>query len=619
MEFAHTIFRVALSGDPSMLLQILSGDPGLANLPDFDGNMPLHFAAMSGSWECVKICISALQARKDLDCATEVQRKNFMGKDALTISVEKSDYESFNLLISAGAETDYRCADDVPPLVAALSQDNVKLTANVLDALDINFLRLRRDRYWILALHTDLSISLAYFKLLKAHAVPYMLSEFEEICAIVLEKEPSIIGIEEFLIYLGSDAVERWSIHQEEVSLCLMRISSYFLRKVVPFSQNFSCIHRLQKLGLYTPPSSARTWLQVVSQWGFPRICIEQPEVQKQLIWNLADIDRSPKNTVPDRCLLPLVLYFAVLALRFPYTDWIDCWREVCSKANFNEHEYNLGTLLELHSVRQSKSVFDFFWHNIFTFAISRAVLCTNLKLFPLNDTQWSMDKFLSHAYRECQLLQPLPPGNHEKLIYLLSYFPASNNIPGHEIFMSIVYQHFLPLISDDDIECSSSCSNVNPNVLMTATVHVLHQYCLLNLIVNFSAKLGLKFLSNIKDWPRSISADYKIKLFNILIACYVESSRHTKVPRNISQILPLRQMGCDHSSYLDNLVNDWLSKWLSEPKRLSLWSKVTIRTCLRRSTQHRSFPKQPVNELIRRLPLAPMLQEYLIDNEYLK
>lgn len=36
MEFAHTIFRVALSGDPSMLLQILSGDPGLANLPDFD-------------------------------------------------------------------------------------------------------------------------------------------------------------------------------------------------------------------------------------------------------------------------------------------------------------------------------------------------------------------------------------------------------------------------------------------------------------------------------------------------------------------------------------------------------------------------------------------------------
>ncbi|CAH8582160.1 hypothetical protein MS3_00007996 [Schistosoma haematobium] len=446
-----------------------------------------------------------------------------------------------------------------------------------------------------------------------------MLSEFEEICAIVLEKEPSIIGIEEFLIYLGSDAVERWSIHQEEVSLCLMRISSYFLRKVVPFSQNFSCIHRLQKLGLYTPPSSARTWLQVLSQWGFPRICIEQPEVQKQLIWNLADIDRSPKNTVPDRCLLPLVLYFAVLALRFPYTDWIDCWREVCSKAKFNEHEYNLGTLLELHSVRQSKSVFDFFWHNIFTFAISRAVLYTNLKLFPLNDTQWSMDKFLNHAYRECQLLQPLPPGNHEKLIYLLSYFPASNNITGHEIFMSIVYQHFLPLISDDDIECSSSCSNVNPNVLMTATVHVLHQYCLLNLIVNFSAKLGLKFLSNIKDWPRSISTDYKIKLFNILIACYVESSRHTKVPRNISQILPLRQMGCDHSSYLNNLVNDWLSKWLSEPKRLSLWSKVTIRTCLRRSTQHRSFPKQPVNELIRRLPLAPMLQEYLIDNEYLK
>lgn len=36
MEFAHTIFRVALSGDPTMLLQILSGDPGLANLPDFD-------------------------------------------------------------------------------------------------------------------------------------------------------------------------------------------------------------------------------------------------------------------------------------------------------------------------------------------------------------------------------------------------------------------------------------------------------------------------------------------------------------------------------------------------------------------------------------------------------
>ncbi|KAK4470169.1 hypothetical protein MN116_005750 [Schistosoma mekongi] len=217
MEFAHIIFRVALSGDANMLLRILSENPNLVNLPDFDGNMPLHFAAMSGSSECVKICISALKARSDLDCATEVRRRNFMGKDALTISIEKSDCESFSLLLSAGAETDYRCMDDVPPLVAALSQDNVELTANVLDTLEINFLRLRRDHYWMLTLHTDLSISLIYLKLLKAHAVPYILSEFEEICATVLEKEPSTKGIEEFLIYLGSDAVERWSIYQEEV------------------------------------------------------------------------------------------------------------------------------------------------------------------------------------------------------------------------------------------------------------------------------------------------------------------------------------------------------------------------------------------------------------------
>lgn len=49
------------------------------------------------------------------------------GKDALTISIEKGDYESFSLLLSAGAETDYRCTDDVPPLVAALSQDNVEV------------------------------------------------------------------------------------------------------------------------------------------------------------------------------------------------------------------------------------------------------------------------------------------------------------------------------------------------------------------------------------------------------------------------------------------------------------------------------------------------------------
>ncbi|CAH8296921.1 unnamed protein product [Schistosoma turkestanicum] len=579
--------------------------------------MPLHLAAMSGSSECVKICLSALQTRKDLDCTTEVRRRNFMGKDALTISVEKGDCESFNLLLNAGADTDYRCMDDVPPLVAALGQDNVKLTANVLDALDINFLRLRWDRYWILALHADLLISLAYFKLLKAHAVPYRLSDFEEICATVLEKEPSVKGIEEFLVYLGSDAVERWSTSQEEVSLCLARISSYFLRKIVPFSQNFSCVHHLQKLGLYTAPSSARTWLQVLSQWGFPRICIERPDIQKQLICNLADIDRIPKTTVSDRCLLPLVLYFAALALRFPNPDWIDCWHEVCSKANFNEHEYNLGTLLELHTIRQSKSVFDFFWHNIFTFTISRAVLYTNLKLFSLDDTQCSMNEFLSHAYCECQLLQPLPPRNDEKLIYLLSYFPASNNIPGHEIFMSVVYQHFLPLISDDDSECSS-CSSINPNVLMTSTVHVLHQYPLLNLIVNFSAKLGLKFLSNFQDWPRSISTDYRVKLLNILIACYVESSQHTTVPRNISQIRPMRQTGNVSSSYLNNSVNDWLNKWSSEPKRLSLWSKITIRKCLRYSTQHRSLPKQPVNELIRSLPLAPVLQEYLLNNEYL-
>nr|AAW26933.1 SJCHGC02817 protein [Schistosoma japonicum] len=199
MEFAHTVFRVALSGDASMLLQILSENPNLVNLPDFDGNMPLHFAAMSGSSECVKICISALKARLDLDCGTEVRRRNFMGKDALTISIEKGDYESFSLLLSAGAETDYRCTDDVPPLVAALSQDNVEkpnqLTANVLDTLEINFLRLRRDHYWILTLHTDLSISLIYLKLLKAHAVPYILSEFEEICATGLEKDHQQKGL----------------------------------------------------------------------------------------------------------------------------------------------------------------------------------------------------------------------------------------------------------------------------------------------------------------------------------------------------------------------------------------------------------------------------------------
>ncbi|KAH8870281.1 hypothetical protein KSF78_0005847 [Schistosoma japonicum] len=616
MEFAHTVFRVALSGDASMLLQILSENPNLVNLPDFDGNMPLHFAAMSGSSECVKICISALKARLDLDCGTEVRRRNFMGKDALTISIEKGDYESFSLLLSAGAETDYRCTDDVPPLVAALSQDNVELTANVLDTLEINFLRLRRDHYWILTLHTDLSISLIYLKLLKAHAVPYILSEFEEICATVLEKEPSTKGIEEFLIYLGSDAVERWSIHLEQVHLCLMRISSYFLRKIVPFSQNFTCIHRLQKSGLYIPPSSARTWLRVLSQWGFPKIYVEQPDIQKQLIWNLADINRNPRTTVPDRCLLPLVLYFSVLALRFPHSDWINCWHEVCSKANFSEHEYNLGTLLELHSIRQSKSVFDFFWHNIFTFAISRAVLYADLMLLSLNDIQRSMDKLLNHAYHECPLLQPqVTEKNHEKLIYLLSYFPASNNIPGHKIFIFIVYRHFLPLISDDDIESS----NINSNVLMTATVHVLHQYALLNLIVNFSAKLGLKFLSNLQDWPRSVSADDKIKLFHILIACYIESSQDIKVPRNISQMLSLNEMSNDRCNHLNNSAHNWLSKWLSEPKSLLLWSKITIRTCIRRSAQHRSLPKQPVNELIRHLPLAPMIQEYLIDNEYSK
>ncbi|CAH8545072.1 unnamed protein product [Heterobilharzia americana] len=336
MDFAHMIFRVALSGDATSLSQVLHENPDLVNLPDFDGNMPLHFAAMSGSSECVRICISVLQTREDLDCAVEVQRKNFMGQDALTLAVEKSDYESFSLLLNAGAETDYRLMDSVPPLVAALGQGNVKLTADVLDALEINFVRSRHDGYWLSALHTDLSISLAYFKLLKAHAVPFTLDDFEEICATVLEKEPAVKGIEEFLTFLGSDAVE-------------------------------------------------------------PR--------------------------------------------------------------------------------------------------------------------------------------------------------------------------------------------------------------------------LGLKFLSNLQDWPRFISTDDKTRLLSMLISCYVEASQLIILPKSVAQLLPLTLV--DRHNYLDGSMHNWLDEWLSEPRSLLLWSKITVRACLRHSIRHCNSPKQPIDELIRSLPIPLALQQYVAKNEY--
>nr|CAH8855504.1 unnamed protein product [Trichobilharzia regenti] len=570
--------------------------------------MPLHFAVMSGSPECVKVCISALQAREDLDRTTEFRRKNFMGKDALTLSIENSDYESFSLLLDAGAQTDYRCMDDVPPLVAALNQCNLKLTTHVLDVLEISFDRLREYRLWCLALHTDLSISLAYFKLLKAHAAPYHLNDFEEIYDTVLEKEPSTKGIEEFLIFLGLDAVERWSICSEEIFHCLLLISSYFLRKLIPFNQNFSCVHRLQSLGLYIPPVSARAWLRILSQWGLPKIFIKQPDIQKQLIWDLADINGSPKSTVHNRFLLPLVLYFAVLALRFPYPDWTTWWHEACLKANFNEQQFKLGTLLEVHKGKQSKPVSEFFWRNIFTFVISRAVLYNDSKIFCLSDTQNSIDEFLNHSFSECPALKPISARNHETLVLqLLSYFPASSIIPGHELFLYIAYHYFLPFVSDDN----KNCMDINCSVLITATVHVISHHSLLNLIVNFSARMGLMFLSNLKDWPRFIPTNDKITLLNMLISCYVESNRSVKLPQSITQLLPITPV--DHRNYLD----DWLNKWLSQPKSLSLWSKIVVRNNLRNSREHCTLPKRPINDIIKTLPLAPTLQEYLANNEY--
>lgn len=62
-----------------------------------------------------------------------------------------------------------------------------QVTRLVLESIDADFDLSRHHQYWLVALKHDLRITMEYFKLLKAHAVPYGIGDFEELYLSLIE------------------------------------------------------------------------------------------------------------------------------------------------------------------------------------------------------------------------------------------------------------------------------------------------------------------------------------------------------------------------------------------------------------------------------------------------
>ncbi|OON18935.1 ankyrin repeat protein [Opisthorchis viverrini] len=607
-EFQHLVFRVASSGNSAALEQMFQNDPQLVNRPDFDGNMPLHWAALSGSTTAVQVCLDALDRRDDLDVETEVQRQNFMNQDAVCCAVTSGNLDSVKLLFSYGGRTDYRFSNTVPVLIEALHGSNVQLTSFLLDTLDVDFDRSRNDRYWVELLKPDLIVSLAHYKLLQAHAVPYDVKVFCEICDALLEFTVENPGLEEFLIYLCEDAFTQFTAHITVLANYFRRVSCFFLEKLVPHNGNLDCVHRLQRFNVFQSPVSAAGWLHVLTEWGLSPKRLSSVLGQDSVLLDLIGLNQQDNSSyskpiISDPSLLPLVLYLAVLALKFPFPTWLSSWNGFFSKVC--NSDFSLSTSLDLHATQHSGSVFDFFWRDVFPFICGRAMFVLSCNDLSLEMIETQLDLLFEHTFLSVSSTHPKQADSQAiLLIKVLSLFPASSKLPGHELFLHIIRQHICPWIPP-------VTSPLNPTgETAIASMHTLSNIPLLECVLEFSPHLVRFLISRMDHWSDQTRTDVVV---DYLILSYRESELTAHVPEDYLKLLSPNSLGTSRRS-LFSLLESRVAILNSEPYTLRAISKIHVRLHLRRfQFSSRYQPSlRSINQLIQSLPIPSSVQEFL-------
>ncbi|GAA48247.1 hypothetical protein CLF_101366 [Clonorchis sinensis] len=570
--------------------------------------MPLHWAALSGSTAAVQVCLDALSRRDDLDVETEVQRQNFMNQDAVCCALTSGNLDSVKLLFSYGGRTDYRFSDTVPVLIEALHGSNVQLTSFLLDTLDVDFDRSRNDRYWIELLKPDLNVSLAHYKLLQAHAVPYNVRIFREVCDTLLQFTVENPGLEEFLIYLCKDAVTQCAAHIAVLANYFRRVSSFLLRKMVPHNGNLDCVHRMQRSNVFQSPISAPGWLYVLTEWGLSPKRLSSVVRQDSVLLDLIGLNQQDNSThlkpiISDPSLLPLVLYFAVLALKFPFPTWLSSWNSFFSKVC--NSDCSLSTSFDLHATQHSRSVFDFFWRDVFPFICDRAVFVLNCNDLSFEMIETQVGLLFEHTFLSVPSTHPRQADSQViLLIKVLSSFPASSKLPGHELFLHVIRQHICPWIPPVTTPLNRA------GEAAFAALHTLSNIPLLECILEFSPHLVRFLISRMEHWSDQIRIDVVV---DYLIISYRESALTAHVPDDCLKLLSSNSLGTSYRNLFSSLESR-VAILNSEPYTLQELTKIQVRLHLRRfQFSPRSQPSlHSINQLIQSLPIPSSVQQFL-------
>ncbi|CAH8535665.1 unnamed protein product [Dicrocoelium dendriticum] len=608
LQRAHPVFQSAAAGDFELLDQFLREDPQLVNRPDYDGNMPLHWAARSGCSECVEMCLNALSQRPELDLSTEIGRTNFMNEDALCCAVASGNEDSVAILLRSGAKTDYRFSSEVPPLVEALRGSNTRITRLLLETLEVDFTRSRLDRYWFEPLKLDLTITLEQYKLMKTYAVPYGIGDFEELYLSVFERDIASSGLEDFFVYICTDAVDRWTETREEVLKACQRVTLYFLRKLVPHTGSFACIRRLQRSGIYKPPSSAHIWLRVFASWGsFAPICLH-PHSEDQLLLELVDLTKRDPLTklcplVHDSNLIPLILYFAFLTLQFPRPTWLTHWEHSCANVGFAD--CSLSTLFEINTIQHSNSASDFFWIEVYPFVVNRAISTTDLGSISVTVAHQQLSLFLQHVLQHCPAMLSECVSKPESLfLRILTRIPASSKTPSHELFLHSMRQFVFPWFSNSGFPFEQL------HDFTTIMVHVFSGRSVIESILDFSPSFIEHLIGNPEQWPNDVLSTPDFFL-NCLLLAFLENRAGVALPHCVEQLF-----GNTSCITIPDAIQSWFLQLQSRPPTLFEATKRYIRVRLRASLRYRSpqGPRQSLSEVARQLPLPAMLYALLLN-----
>lgn len=410
------------------------------------------------------------------------------------------------------------------------------------------------------------------------------------------------------------DATDRWSRNREEVVEGLRRITSFFLRRLVPQSKLLNSVRRLQQLGLLEPPRSVRTWLRLISEWGIPFVHIPDSDEQDRLLSELATADQ-PIPLIPDLSLTPLVLYFAALALKFPHPGWLTTWNAVCARISYDG--CSLATLFELHTVRHSRSASDFFWCEVFPMAVLRAIAVLDSGTICLTVASQELERLVGHILSHCPSMQPGQCDNRENLLFkILSSFPASNNAPGHPLFISFISNYLLPWIHELPTPL------IRPHGLITSTVHVLSHRILLETVLDYSPLIVLYLIRNLADWPRRAQSHVTL-IADCLILAYAETEKKIPLSEQLTALL-----GIDATSPVDtppastvSATIDWFRSWFDRlqagPLSLRTLTKLRIRLLIRQLLVASSNETvKPLSYVAQQLPIPPALQAFVVNCE---